>query len=216
MLGLLVAGTVGAGASLQAQTVNFQGKVTGCFFQTPTTTACTTNYSAPTFLDNSISGLVYSPNAVGFNGTTNSSGFLGIGGNDPQNFGDMKLGTDLYDYTGGNFDLFITFSSPTVANGQLFTAIVEGAVTAGPAGGVSIIFTPDEITNIPFSNGQPGGTVGKFDLSVNNISLLPGGNTVALSGDIQVLSSTPEPATLGLMAMGLVGLVPVIRRRRKA
>ncbi len=31
----------------------------------------------------------------------------------------------------------------------------------------------------------------------------------------QSITSTPEPATLGLMATGLIGLVPVVRRRRR-
>jgi hypothetical protein len=55
---------------------------------------------------------------------------------------------------------------------------------------------------------------GTAEISVNNFDL--GKNsTNKISGHIYVLTASPEPATLALFATGLVGLVPVVRYRRR-
>jgi len=218
MLGLVAVATVGATATLQAQSVAIDFTTFGCFF-TPQPGSPPVNCTGPqTGLSSNIggpNGLTYVPNtAPGFVGVADPT--QGIGGSGHDNFGNLNLGGTLQTIpAGATFDLFIVFSSPLASN-TLFTAAVTGQVKAGPTGNVKVTFNPDFISGIPYTGGQPGNTTGTMEIDINNVNLTPGGLEQAISGSITVTptTSTPEPATLGLMAMGLVGLVPVIRRRR--
>lgn len=212
---LLAAGLAGAAAPAQAQEVQFQGSTKGCFY-TSWETGCTPA-SSSTLMFLSFLQSTFDVTTVG--------GLAGIGAApgspNVNNLGSFSVTGDMAAYSGAHFLLDVVFSLPTITSpNQFFTAAVKGSVTAYANGLVKLTFDPGtQLFDFASSGGQ-----GVFNLSVNNISMTPGTLPVSLTGDIEVMSYgqeppttvTPEPATVGLMATGLIGIAGFVRKRRRA
>lgn len=169
----------------QANAQVISGTTRGCFG-----TGCTPGTSLATF-----GGLTF--NGGTFN-TTN--GFVGGLTN---NFGSFTLSANG-NYT-GTFRLFFDFLTPGTSVGNpIFGAAVEGVVTTTTDGVGITWFTPTQTAVL--SNGIEA-TVTVNNVSVNQLDL-----TQPISGRV---TATPEPASLVLMATGLVGVYGAARRRRK-
>lgn len=197
-LGLLCIGA----RSAEAQVIHFAGTAMGCFY--------TTGGCVPSASTVSVGGLTYSAaNTPQFDGYTDDSGFLAIGGS-AENFGLFSLNNSPFDYNGVNFVLEVMFSAPPGVS-TLNSAWLQGKVNT-TSGGVTIHFD-----TAPTSLVAIDGT--EFNLQMNQLSVSRGTADVPrynyVSGNVQVTSVTPEPATVGLMLSGLTGLVPLYRRRRK-
>jgi PEP-CTERM motif-containing protein len=225
MLGIAAASVFGITAQASAQAVEFHGSVQGCF-----TTGATCVPAPVDFNVSAFGNVKY--NSDSFDNTT-LGGAAGFGnGAGAGSFGKVTVSGSDYTAPAG-LKLILTFffnpladplcgctSTPDVTGGQPFSAQVTGEVntTAGdlnvsfPAGGIDFAFTNGGTTGGGFTHsGVAHLTVNNIDLT--NTSLSPSLN---LSGRITTrITDTPEPATVALFATGLVGLIPVARRRAK-
>lgn len=196
-----------AGAS-QAQEIQFVGSTKGCFYAA-SESGCTPASS---------STLMYLSYLNSSFDVTTVDGLAGIGAApgapNVNNLGTFSVTGDPAAYGGSHFLLDVAFALPTITSTpSLFSAALKGSVQSFANGLVKIVFDP--ATQVfDFASGELNGS---FVLNVNSVSMTPGTSPMALSGDIEVtnVTSTPEPGTTALLATGLIGLVPVVRSRRK-
>ena len=108
------------------------------------------------------------------------------------------------------FTIAIRQSAPTVGTG--FTdGFITGSVRTSPSNFSDLIWVPDQFVNINssiyrliFDNVGPAANIG-LGIPINNTRGI----------DAQI-TTTPEPASMALLATGLLGVFGVARRRRNS
>ena len=212
----MVVGLAVTATRASAQSVELAGTTAGCFY---TTTACEPTGGDQAMYLKYVSGQ-FDQNTPSGGGLT----VLGSGGIHGSNLGYFQLGGTPDVYTGEKFLLKILFSSPLLLGpNAVYSAAIVGTVTNDESvtgGGVSIQFGPAQTFAF---NGT--GYSGNFVMKMNNISVSPG--TLENNGGVPLtatiitrldspVTATPEPGTTVLLATGLIGIVPLVRRRRKS
>lgn len=200
---LAVAVALGAASPVAAQ-INFAGNTSFAFNNG--------SLGSPASIGSlTVTNTGFNVTTVPIGGNLSLASVGGIG----SNFGAISLGGTPTFYNNIPFQLMIAFTSPQTAN-QTFFATVFGIVSSAANGGVNFTFSPTTINNIPFTSGNQTGT---YSLTVNNVSVTPGQVNAQFTGSILAttnppVTSTPEPATLAMLAPGVVGALGFMRRRR--
>lgn len=194
-------GFVAMAATAQAQAdVQFTGTTTGCLAAGCTPTGTST-----------VNGLTFT--GAAFNNTT-VNGFAGFGSQNAfQNFGVFTTDGGSHSYSGTPFTLNIAFSQPSVSGSPAtFFATLMGSVSSTGNGGANVGFGNNREQTFSFTDGTTG-TSGTFLLHVNDVAV-DGLNSAPVTG--YIVTTTPEPSSMALLGTGLVGLLPMVRRKRKA
>lgn len=208
--------------------------------QTVAGTTGTLTFNTNTFVGTT-SGI---PGSVGFSGSCGVVGPCGAFGRFTINSASAQPNTGSYTPVAGqkfalelifNTDCFVLAGlncTPTVPHaGQPVTkGIITGSIVSNN-GQVHVDWGPDQ--NFTFTGGghtptctgqNVGGPVcvagpwaGTATLTISTPTVISAGQNNFVTGFITVTSASPEPGTIALFATGLVGLIPVVRyRRRKA
>jgi hypothetical protein len=152
----------------------------------------------------------------GFNGEGKILG--GLGGlsfsTGAMTSGSLQMGASFSG--GGTFDI-LSNGSQGLPSGNLFTGTFSGPVTwtmVTLANGTHNYTLTGAITGTWY-NGQTvyGATV---QLTVNTGKGYFNGTTKISSGDTNVVTTVPEPGTLGLLGTGLLGLAGLVHRKLRA
>ena len=193
---ITLAGATALTAATAANATTFTGSTLGCFGP-----SCTVAGASST------SGITFTGGAFSL---ADSNGFLSIGTDATANsLGLISLATLPSSWVNVPFSLQVSFTAPpgTSPNPTLYSALLNGSVSATAAGGAQFVFS-NPLQNFSFTGGT-------FSLDVNNLSVSPGAVNVPLNGTIRVLSAVPEPATWALMLLGFGGMGMAMRRRRR-
>ena len=168
------------------------------------------SFNGSTFTSPATLGGLTFTGATPFSATTdgNSAGLI---------LGNFKLATS-FDTVGDLFRLQFTFTAPSgIVPGDpaIFTANLMGAVNASPTGGVDIDFL---VNSQAFTFSTPTST-GSFQLTVNNINLQPGTNSVNLIGSVagssQAIAVPEGGSSVAMLGVGLIGLAALRNKRVK-
>jgi hypothetical protein len=116
---------------------------------------------------------------------------------------------------GVTFTLTINQTSPSAGTGA-FAGTVSGSLAFNPSFS-SLIWTPSPSSLTLGLAGLTGtyaivlDNTGNFNIEAPTTGLNPNQTVVKA---LITTGTVPEPSTIALMATGMVGLIPVIRRRR--
>ena len=119
---------------------------------------------------------------------------------------------------GVTFTLTVNQTTPTVQSGNFGTTgpvTATGTIMFNPASG-ALTWTPNttSLTLGDVTYQLVTDNTGKIGIVLPTANAGENPNQTSIKANLSV-TTTPEPSTVALMATGMFGLIPVIRRRRK-